>query len=457
MYKLIIFTALVTSMISIGMSTDAWAAGFESVINPKVSDSHFEVGYQKTIFIDYPNGGIMYDELSGKEWRVQDTADITNTGVQDLVQQLNRKIASDGSHARVTDLDVSYNFHLQGRELGASIDYEITIEGIISDYVITTIDSDDGPKTIIDIGWRGLTVNDPVTINDVEINTPINVIRIQEPIVYDIIRGTSAETEILALPIINADGVLNQPLSNWHFLFDPTGINVDAGQFGLDESIAGFVVASWTMGESSFREGIQVPRFHDSTIQADAEYTIRSVRAPDDATLRVIGFGSADRLDGIEIIGTTDKVPTGYADTSTGDFPIVIIYGMAGMAAVAGIAFFFVSNRALKNEKQGQQGIDPSHLVGYQTSASAGGYQTNRGEAQLRDFSDHAQTRNVYEASTAPEITQAKPAPSIDAACGCAASAEMGSECDCEMQGSCLCDATCGCSGQTCKEYTQSQ
>ena len=64
--------------------------------------------------------------------------------------------------------------------------------------------------------------------------------------------------------------------------------------------------------------------------------------------------------------------------SSTGGFPIMIVYGMAGMAAVAGIAFFFVSSRSMKNQSQGQQGIDPSRLVGYQTSASSGGYQTNR-------------------------------------------------------------------------------
>ena len=53
-----------------------------------------------------------------------------------------------------------------------------------------------------------------------------------------------------------------------------------------------------------------------------------------------------------------------------------------------------------KNEKQGQQGIDPNRLVGYQTSASSGGYQTNRGEAQLKDDSDYQQTRSVYDDSS---------------------------------------------------------
>jgi hypothetical protein len=135
----------------------------------------------------------------------------------------------------------------------------------------------------------------------------------------------------------------------------------------------------------------------------------------------------------------------------------MIVYGMAGIAAIAGIAFFVVSNRALKNEKIGQQGIDPNRLIGYQTSASSGGYQTNRGEAQLRDDSSYQQTRSVYE-----ETQQHSPPPQVaapsteEAACGCAASVEMGSECDCEMQGSCLCDGTCRCNAEICKEQVRS-
>ena len=38
-----------------------------------------------------------------------------------------------------------------------------------------------------------------------------------------------------------------------------------------------------------------------------------------------------------------------------------------------------------------------------------------------------------------------------DAACGCAAQAENGTECDCVMQGTCYCDATCDCKDNLCK------
>ena len=65
----------------------------------------------------------------------------------------------------------------------------------------------------------------------------------------------------------------------------------------------------------------------------------------------------------------------------------------------------------MKNQAQGQQGIDPSNLVGYQTSASSGGYQTNRGEAQLKSDTDYNQTRSVYEESAETAHQEPEPTP----------------------------------------------
>ena len=102
--------------------------------------------------------------------------------------------------------------------------------------------------------------------------------------------------------MINADGIRDQPLGNWHFLFDPTGINVDASQFGLSEEIAGFVVTTYTMGESSIREGRQVEKEFEVDFMADKEYIVRSVESADSGNLAVIGFASIDILDNAEVL-----------------------------------------------------------------------------------------------------------------------------------------------------------
>ena len=49
------------------------------------------MNYQKTVFIEYPNGGQLFDDLKGKEWTVAGSADSSNPGVQDLMNRLNAK------------------------------------------------------------------------------------------------------------------------------------------------------------------------------------------------------------------------------------------------------------------------------------------------------------------------------------------------------------------------------
>ena len=452
MAKAIILTILLAGLIVIGTSAPVFGAQLDTRINPNNAESPFKMSYLKTVFVEYPNGGSLFDALSGTEWNTSGMADSTNPGVQELIANLNNGIQQDGSQAKISDLNVTYEFQLKGRNLQTSIDFRVILEGSISDYIIT----EDSQKKLVDLGWRGLSTTSSIKIDGMEINIPLGVLATEEPILYRTFLGTEAE-DILNKELINADFILEQPLTNWHFLFDPTGINADANTFGLDESIQGFVVSSWTMGESSIREGRQVERVFEAEVMADETYIVRSVQSSDTANLSSIGFGALDVLDGVEIIGVTPTPPEDYMTTSTGGFPIMIIYGMAGMAALGGIGFFIFSSRAMKKTATGQQGIDPSNLVGYQTSESSGGYQTNRGEAQLKTDTDYATTRSVYEgeAETTPQETvpeQTLPSSGEEAACGCAASAEIGSECDCEMQSSCLCDATCRCNADICKE-----
>jgi hypothetical protein len=448
--RALFLAVLVAGLFVIGSSSSVWAAQVDAKINPNSNESPFTYSYLKTIFIEYPNGGKLFDELHTKEWTVSGTADASNPGVQKLIDSLNKKMQNDGSHARISDLNVAYDFHLKGRNLQTSVDYKVILKGTLTDYVITK----DQVRTLVDLGWRGMGTNDSIMIDGVEINIPISLLESKEPAVYEILQNTEADS-ILSKGLLNADFILQQPMTNWHFLFDPTGINVDAGTFGLDQSISGFVVSSWTMGESSLREGRQVERIFEAQVAADQNYVIRSVQSADQGNIAAIGFGALDVLDGLEIVGLTPTPPKDYGTTSTGGFPIAIVYGMAGMAAIGGVAFFIFSNRALKKQTVGQQGIDPSKLVSYQTSASSGGYQTNRGEAYLADTSDYEQTRSVY------EDQKQTPPPAIpnnqeEAACGCAASAEIGTECDCVMHGSCLCDATCKCGADLCKEQASS-
>ena len=359
-----------------------------------------EIKFQRTVILNYDEGGMLADELRGQKFAKTFTVTSADPGVNELRDRINYQLSQAGSSAAVTDVQLDYDTKLTGRGLNTSIDYKVIVTMTITNHVLREASS--GNSGIVDMSWRGLMVPGEVTVNakgiSHEINLPISFISDVAPGLYNAIRGSEAET-LLNNPIIDASGIKNQPLGNWHFLFDPTGINVDAAQFGLSEELAGVVWSSYTMGESSFREGIQTEKEYEATFTTDKTYDLRTIESADSANVFFAGFANIDVLDNQEVVGVYPEAPEGYATTSTGEFPVMIIYGMAGFAGMAGIAIFLVSEKKRKKDIAAgnvQTGIDPSQLVGADTSTGSGGYKTNRGEAHLKS-DDYAQTRSVYD------------------------------------------------------------
>ena len=372
---------------------------FRTWVEPNSVDE-LEIKFQRTIIINYDEGGMLADELRGQ--KIAKTFSLTSDdpGVIELRDRINYQLSQLDSSATITDVQIEYDTKLTGRGLNTSVDYKIILTMQITNHILR--ESSSGSSGIVDMSWRGLMVPGEVTVNAKgiphEINLPISFISDVAPGLYNAIRGSEAET-LLNTPIIDASGIKNQPLGNWHFLFDPTGINVDAAQFGLSEELAGVVWSSFTMGESSFREGIQTEKEHEATFTTDKTYDLRTIESADSANIFFAGFANIDVLDSQEVVGVYPEAPEGYATTSTGEFPVMIIYGMAGFAGMAGIAIFLVSEKKRKKDIAAgnvQTGIDPSQLVGADTSTGSGGYKTNRGEAHLKS-DDYAQTRSVYD------------------------------------------------------------
>jgi len=419
--SLILAFSLAAIILSITI-TPAFGAQMDVRIDPTLSTTTAEIKYQRTVFIEYENGGQVADMMRGQTWSKVFSADSSSPGVNELRDRINYYLKTEtGSNAAITDLQLSYDATLTGRDINTSVDYKLIIDYTITNHMVRQ-QSGNSPG-IIDMDWRGIIIPGDVQIfakgMNNEINLPMSVFYEAAPELAQLIRGSDAEN-ILNQPIIDSSGIGNQPLGNWHFLFDPTGINADAAQFGMSDELAGKVWSSYTMGESSLREGRQVERIQESSFMADTNYPIRSIQSSDAGNVFISGFATVDIIDGSEVFGVTPRAPEGYATTSTGEFPMMIIYGMAGMAALGGGAIFIISERRRKYEKthNTQTGIDPSQLRATSTSTGSGGYKTNRGEAELID-ADYAKTRSVYEQGQIEQKTETvqpepTPEPTID-------------------------------------------
>ena len=397
--KLLIITLFVGAIIGLsGIAPTFGSAQLETTLEDSTGIALTKMTYQRTIWVDYSDGGNLANILAGKNVTMVFSVDSSAMGMQDLINKLNSSIVSNNSIAKVTDLSLDYVAVMTGRDNKMSIDYKIVLHPEIENFVMREYTVTN--SALIDIDWRGFGASGPVEIHTkdhglMEINLPISLFDKHTPSISMQLKASEAG-ELLNRELMNADGIRDQPIGNWHFLFDPTGIGVDAAQHGFQ---TGSVISKYTMGESSLREGIQTEKTTEAMFTIDKAYTLETFEASDNASIDIIGFANRDILGNSEVFGVTPTAPEGYATTSSEEFPAMVLYGMAGMAALGGVAMMLMSQRKLKKEKghYAQTGIDPTQLTGVQTSASSGGYQTVRGEAQVKGLEDYDQHQNFYD------------------------------------------------------------
>lgn len=387
------------SILVFGSVYPAWAAQlnwdaktFETAQNPKFV-------FQRSAFIEYPQGGQIADALIGKDMSMSVAADSSTANLQGLIDEINNNLAKSQSTTEVTAIKIDYTATMVARSDGVSVDYRVVLTPTINGFLIREYSQ--GSPALFDITWRGLTVDGPVIIpsdqyGQVEVNQPLSFFKKNFPDVAAKIAGSEAEG-VLNMGLIDASGIGKQPLPNWHFLFDPTGISAETSKYGFSGTKV--VVSSFTMGESSFREGQVREKEISATFTADKTYRVRTVQSSDSANIFLAGYASPDQVGGHEVVGVSPTAPSGAAQTSTGSFPVFIIYGMAGMAAAGAGGFFYWSNKKAKQESEYvQRGIDPKYLRAVNTSEASGGYHTTRGEAELAG-AEHEQHKSVYDTS----------------------------------------------------------
>ena len=393
--KLLIITLFVGAVIALGSIAPTFgSAQLEATLEDATGNALAKMTYQRTIWIDYSDGGNLENILAGKNVTVIFSVDSSAGGMKELIQKINSSIASNDSDAYVSDMSLDYVALMTGRDDKMSVDYKIVLRPTIENFVIR--DYTGTSPALLDVDWRGFGASGPAEIYTpdhglVEINLPISLFDKYTPEISMQLKASDAG-ELLTKSIMNADGIRDQPIENWHFLFDPTGIGVDAAQYGFQ---TGSVISKYTMGESSLREGIQTEKTSEAMFTIDKVYSVKTFEASDNASLDVVGFATRDS----GFFGVTPTAPEGYATTSSEEFPAMVLYGMAGAAALGGVGIMLMSQRKLKKEGKNliQTGIDPTQLTGVQTSSSSGGYQTVRGEAQVKGLEDYNQHKNYYD------------------------------------------------------------
>jgi len=311
----------------------AYAVELTANINPQEPESQFIAKYHTTVQIQYDEGGKLQEILKDKNWTIRKNADATDSYTADITSRLNQKLAQNGSDARISDLSVTYQAELRGQSSNASIEYSVVITGTLSDYVITR----DIQRTLIDMGWKGISMTGSVLIDGYDINLPLSAIMEKEPEVYSIISSYPKVTDLLSSNILDAQDIQNTPLAYWHFLFDPTGINSDGS----------VMITEYSLDSNILQKDDSVKSAVYESFVADIHYKAGIIQSADSASIRIVGFAALNTLDGVEILGVTPMPPQGFAVTTTGDIPFVVTYGLpiAMTIAASVIGYFLFKNR----------------------------------------------------------------------------------------------------------------
>ena len=287
--------AFLSIFITIGGISPVFASSqLEVSIDPNSDTAIAKMTYQRSINIDYSDGGKLAD-MNGLSKEISFSADSSNPSVQSLISKINSYILSQNSQAQITDLTVEYKSLMTGRSTSMSVDYTVILHPTIHNFVIKQGSGND--PTLIDVDWRGFGVVGPVVINtpaygDVEINLPISTFERFTPALALSLEASDAG-EIMSTRLMDGDEIKAQPIGNWHFLFDPTGIGADASQYGFQ---TGSVISSFTMGESSLREGLIREQVHEGSVNIDKTYKVTSYESSGNASIDIIGFANRDVL-----------------------------------------------------------------------------------------------------------------------------------------------------------------
>lgn len=337
-------------MISPSFATVNFAATLPLAGNPINPTYDFE----KSFYLNYPQGSKLQGILQGKNMSVifTDTSD-SDPALKTFMQQINTDIVTnEHSAAVITSLAVNYQVLIMGYSDHASFDYKILLTPTVTGYVINKA-SGDIPETF-DASWMAFNANSPITITTsqygpVEINYPIDVIQSQIPDLYSALKGTDAYSVFSQPNLMDATGLFSQqPVNKWDSLFDPAYTLTEAAGYGYQgQKIA---VTTFSSGLSNAFSGtLKVNNIDEDFTGSDGvKYHISTKEQANAGTINIEGHANANQIQGGWTFVSSAQIAAGTSTATAGGTSTMMVYGMAGFAAVIAAGIFIWSNKKMK-------------------------------------------------------------------------------------------------------------
>ena len=368
MGKPLAYSLVLIVIILAGLVMPANAVELNAALSSTATSAKPTFQFVRTYVIDYPNGGSLMNLLNGKNVTMTYHVDPSDPLKNVLMNNLNQEIVKNlNSAANVTDVDIAYEATLYTSNGETHVDYKITFVPTVSNYVLRKATGDSA--AILDTQWRGLTINHPVVVNiqnygPFDINLPISFIKKQFPDLYNKLQGTPAGN-LFNDPLMASNDLMTDPISKWQHLFDPAYTLVDTNVLGYKGQK--IVISTYSTGESNISEGRMLPTFKNADLNLDVDYPVSYTERASLASIQIDGYVAVTNINGIEYFGSSPQAPQGSGISSTGDYPVQVIYSMAGFGVVVAVGVFWWSSRVTKQERAKQnEVVGPSGPTQYE-------------------------------------------------------------------------------------------
>ncbi len=369
MTKRFLLASAVLSLLVVGTVAPIFATvDFNAYLPMEGTPITPEFKFTKNVAIDYSNGGKLKDLLNGKNLTLSftDTSE-NNTSIKAFMEDINTEFATDRkTTATISNLTINYQVQINGDDKGATIDYKISLIPVLNGYVLSKGGGD--VPTVFDISWMGFKMTSPVVIStsnlgDLDINSPIGIIKNQLPDVYNVLKGTPAESPLSA-NLIDASPLVGYPIEKWNTLFDPSYTVADSAGYGYGgKKVA---VTGFAYGQSDLYQGSLKPQNIDVDFTTDAKYHLTIVERASSGTLDADGHANGYEVQGDPAISTTLQTSTTGGGTTAQGLSTMTIYAMAGFAAVIAAGIFWWSNKKMKDSMKRGKDTSPPPTFQYE-------------------------------------------------------------------------------------------
>jgi hypothetical protein len=217
--------------------------------------------------------------------------------------------------------------------------YKVVFTPSISGFTLPSNDSESA-GALVDLDWRGFHTSRPLElqvpdIGNMSINYPLSLLQVKFPELAQQLNSSEAN-EIFQTPLFNFEDI-GTPMERWHFLFDPTGSQASTAGSGFQELGGSRVVSIFSLGESSFREGVMEAKESDANAAINGtNVDVHASHPPPSGQIQIGGFATVSKNGNSEIAFVTENAPEGTT-TATGGFPLQVLIILAGMMAAVSV------------------------------------------------------------------------------------------------------------------------